>query len=128
MRTKAHAALADGSAFIFIDSINPAGTLNRVVYERMGRIFSESRRYEPYLGGEQAQDVAVYLSTESKFDSADNGKPVNDPAPVQQDAAHRRGGERLQVAHRPPHPVRRDHAAQPGRAVAPSPVSCSPTC
>ncbi len=79
LRAKASAALADGCAFIFIDSIDPVGTLNRTVYERMGRIFEETRAYEPYLGGELCQDVAVYLSTASKFDPADNGKSVNDP-------------------------------------------------
>jgi hypothetical protein len=78
LRAKAHAALSDGSAFIFIDSINPTGTLNAAVYERMGRVFAESQRYEPYLGGERAQDVAVYLSTESKYDFADNGKAMGD--------------------------------------------------
>jgi hypothetical protein len=76
---KASAALADACAFVFIDSIDPVGTLNRTVYERMGRIFDRTKPYEPYLGGELCQDVAVYLSTESKGDPADNGKPVDDP-------------------------------------------------
>ena len=75
---KAYAALADGAAFIFIDSIDPRGTLNPTVYERMGRIFSQTRAYEPYLGGELCQDVGIFLSTESKYDPADNGKPVED--------------------------------------------------
>lgn len=76
---KAHAALADASAFVFIDSIDPVGTLNEAVYERMGRVFAETSAYEPYVGGELRQDIAVYLSTESKFDPADNGKAVDDP-------------------------------------------------
>ena len=78
MRAKAFSCLADGGAFIFIDAIDPVGTLNRRVYERMGRVFAETRAYEPYLGGEMAQDVGVYLSTESKYDPADNGKAVDD--------------------------------------------------
>jgi hypothetical protein len=77
MQTKAAAALADASAFIFIDSIDPVGTLNRAAYERMGRVFGESSKYEPYLGGDLCQDVAVYLSTESKCDLADNGQAVD---------------------------------------------------
>ncbi len=79
LRAKAYASLADGGAFIFIDAIDPVGTLNKAVYERMGEIFNETKEYEKYLGGNLCQDVAVYLSTESKFDFADNGKRVDDP-------------------------------------------------
>src|SRR5690606_6705663 len=63
LRCKAYAALADGGAFVFIDAIDPVGTLNPATYETMGRIFGETKRYEPFLGGERCQDVAVYLST-----------------------------------------------------------------
>lgn len=79
LRAKTYASLADGGAFIFIDAIDPVGTLNKVVYERMGEIFDETKEYEKYLGGNLCQDVAVYLSTESKFDFADNGKTVDAP-------------------------------------------------
>ena len=66
--------------FVFIDAIDPVGTLNRSVYQRMGEIFGETRVYEKYLGGGKlCEDVAVYLSTESKFDFADNGKAPDDP-------------------------------------------------
>lgn len=78
LQAKASAALADGSAFVFIDSIDPLGTLNRAVYERMGSIFAALQAYEAYLGGELCQDVGVYLSTESKCDFADNGRRVDD--------------------------------------------------
>jgi len=79
LRAKAHACLADGGAFIFIDAIDPMGTLSRAVYERMGKVFAETKAYESFLGGELCQDVVVYLSMESKFDPADNGKAVDDP-------------------------------------------------
>jgi hypothetical protein len=79
MRCKASAALADGSAFVFIDSIDPLGTLNRAVFARMGRVFAHTAPYERHLGGELAQDVGIYLSTVSKGDFADNGKAVDDP-------------------------------------------------
>ena len=74
LEAKVSASLADGAAFIFIDSINPEGTLNRAVYERMGEIFSETKEYERYPGGELCQDVAVYFSTESKFDFANTDR------------------------------------------------------
>jgi hypothetical protein len=76
---KAYAALADASAFVFIDSIDPVGTLNPLVYERMRGVFDKMSVYEKYVGGELAQDVGVFLSTESKYDFADNGKRVDDP-------------------------------------------------
>jgi hypothetical protein len=79
LRAKAAAAIGDGCAFIFIDSIDPAGTLNPAVYERMGEVFAEIEPFEQHLGGELCQDVAVYLSTESKCDFADNGKRVDGP-------------------------------------------------
>lgn len=75
---KASAALADSTAFIMIDSIDPVGTLNPLTYERMGRIFNFMKPYQPFLGGQPVQDVAVYFSTESKYNPADNGKPVDD--------------------------------------------------
>jgi len=79
LRTKAYACLADSGAFIFIDGIDPVGTLNRSVYEQMGQIFGETKVYEKYLGGKLCQDVGIYVSTESKCDFADNGKSVDDP-------------------------------------------------
>ena len=79
LEAKAHAALADAAAFVFIDGIDPLGTLNPAVYRRMGEVFSKTKQYEPYLGGRPCEDVAVYLSTESKCDVADNGKDVDDP-------------------------------------------------
>lgn len=69
-------ALAHNGAFLFIDAIDPVGTLNPRVYETMGEIFASSRDYEPYLGGEMCQDVAVYFSLDAKMDLAENGKPV----------------------------------------------------
>ncbi|HET6485645.1 MAG TPA: alpha-amylase family protein [Spirochaetia bacterium] len=79
VRTKAHAALADATAFVFIDSVDPLGTLNPAVYHRMARVFQETRVYEPYLGGQRVEDVVVYLGLTSKCDLADNGKRVDDP-------------------------------------------------
>jgi len=76
LEAKAYAALANAGAFIFIDAIDPVGTLNENVYRRMGEVFNKTKEYEKYLGGEFCQDVAIYFSTESKFDPADNGKKV----------------------------------------------------
>lgn len=74
LRTAYYSSLANNGAFVFIDAINPDGTLNEPVYQTMGMVFEESETYEKYLGGQLCQDVGVYLSTESKFDFKENMK------------------------------------------------------
>jgi hypothetical protein len=76
LELKACSALANGGAFVFIDAVDPVGTLNPRVYERMGGVFAKTRAYEPHLGGDLCQDVAVYWSLDSRFNPADNGKDV----------------------------------------------------
>jgi hypothetical protein len=70
-------ALAHNGAFLFIDAIDPVGTLNPKIYDLMGEVFGKTRHYEPYLGGSMCQDVAVYFSLDSKMDIADSGKQVD---------------------------------------------------
>lgn len=83
LEAKAFSSLADGGAFVFIDGIDPAGTLNPRVYETMGTIFDKIEPYRPFIGGQMCQDIGVYLSCESKFDFADSGKRSDDPTAVQ---------------------------------------------
>jgi len=59
-------AMANHAAFVFIDSIDPTGTLNPNIYKMIGKLFEQTAVYETYLGGQIMADVAVYLSTESK--------------------------------------------------------------
>lgn len=51
LRCKAYASLSDAGAFVFIDAIDPVGTLDPSVYEIMDRVFAETQVYEPYTGG-----------------------------------------------------------------------------
>ncbi len=76
LEAKAAAAIADCAAFIFIDAIDPIGSLNPKVYDRMGRIFDRFMPYYDELGGERVADIAVYYSLDSKFDFAGNGRPI----------------------------------------------------
>jgi hypothetical protein len=78
MKVHAYSALANDGAFLFIDAIDPVGTMNRDVYEIMGRVFGETKAYEKYLGGDLCQDVAIYFSFASKFNPADNGKNISE--------------------------------------------------
>jgi hypothetical protein len=66
--------LAHDGAFLFIDAIDPVGTLNPKVYETLGEVFGKTKVFDPYLGGDFCQDVGVYFSLTSKMDFADNGK------------------------------------------------------
>jgi len=76
MRAQAMAATAMSSAFLFIDAIDPIGTVNPDKYARVGRVFAAAARYEPFLGGDPIEDVAVYFSGHSQMDFAENGTPV----------------------------------------------------
>jgi len=76
LEAQTFSAIANGGAFLFIDAIDPIGTLNESVYETMGEIYGKVERYEKFIGGKLVQDVGVYFSFESKFDPQDNGKSV----------------------------------------------------
>jgi hypothetical protein len=76
LEAKASAAIADSAAFIFIDAVDPIGTVNPKVHERMGRIFDRLMPCYPHLGGDRIQDIAVYYSLDSKFNLSANNRPV----------------------------------------------------
>jgi len=81
LETQAFVAPAHGSAFLVIDAIDPEGTLNAGVYERIRSVFDKLAPYEKELGGELCADVAVYFSGESRFDPAENGKDISEVIP-----------------------------------------------
>ncbi|MDR0601553.1 MAG: alpha-L-fucosidase [Treponema sp.] len=64
-------------ACLLIDAIDPVGTIDSRVYKKIGEIFREAERYEPYLSiGRQSCDVGLYFSLFGKMDSFANGIPV----------------------------------------------------
>ncbi len=76
LRMKAFAAAAHGSACLFIDAIDPDGTIEDKRYSRVGRIFEDVAPYEPFLGGEPIEDVAVYHSSESRMSLGESGRHI----------------------------------------------------
>ena len=76
------ASTAHASAFLFIDAIDPAGTVNAGVYEQIGRVFAKTKRYEEFLGGMPVEDVAVYYSDDSRFRPEDSGRVSPTPRPT----------------------------------------------
>ena len=79
LQAKASAAIADGAAFVFIDAIDPVGTVNYRAHDRMGKVFDRLLPYYEHLGGQRVEDVAIYHSLESKFDMKGNGRHVGSP-------------------------------------------------
>lgn len=79
LEAKASAAVADAAAFIFIDGIDPAGTIDPRPYARMGRVFGRLMPYYPHLGGDRVRDVAIYYSPVSKFNLSAGPRPVAQP-------------------------------------------------
>lgn len=57
-----------GASFI-IDAIDPVGTLDSRVYDRVGKVFERQMPYEPYFRGDMVRDVGVYYSTSGRFNS-----------------------------------------------------------
>ena len=88
MLVEALGTTAHGSAFLFIDAIDPRGTVNAGVYERIGRVFKETARYEAFLGGSPVEDVAIYYSDDSRVLPGDNGCPTQDVIPRQAELPH----------------------------------------
>jgi len=74
LKLHTYLAMAHNAAFVFIDAIEPAGTLNRKVYERMGEIFNNSKNFESFLGGNLIEDIAIYFSFNSKVNLMQNNK------------------------------------------------------
>ncbi|MCA9443519.1 MAG: beta-galactosidase, partial [Candidatus Omnitrophica bacterium] len=79
LKAKAASSIADQAAFVFIDAIDPIGTVNPNAHERMGEVFEDLMGYYSNLGGERVRDVAIYYSLESKFDFRGNGSSVANP-------------------------------------------------
>jgi len=58
---------AHHGASLVIDAIDPRGTMDGRVYERIGRVFKKHMGYEPYLMGERVAEAGVYYSTASRY-------------------------------------------------------------
>jgi len=69
MLTAAH----HGASFI-IDAVDPRVTMDRRVYERIGRVFDRQIPYEPYMNqGKHIEDIGVFYSTTGRYN------PYGDP-------------------------------------------------
>jgi hypothetical protein len=78
LQLMAYAATACASAFLLIAAVNPDGTLNQAMYDRMAPVFANTAPYEPFLGGDPVEDIAIYCSSESKMNFTENGNTITE--------------------------------------------------
>ena len=69
MRAEIMLTAAHHGATMVIDAIDPVGTFDKRVYERIGRVFAEQEAYEPYFTGEMVEDIGLYYSIKSRFNT-----------------------------------------------------------
>ncbi|WP_438447593.1 alpha-L-fucosidase [Gorillibacterium sp. sgz5001074] len=76
LRLSVMTALMHHGACVMIDAIDPRGTLDTRVYDRIGEVFREVERLEPYLEGRLVTDVGVLWNMNGKLDPDQSGLPV----------------------------------------------------
>jgi len=72
--------LAHNGANFLIDAIDPEGTLDRRVYESLGKTYRDLEKYEKYLdpNSRLCQDVVIYFNFNSLHDPAKSGIEITD--------------------------------------------------
>ncbi len=80
LEAQAFSALAHNGRFLFIDAIDPVGTMDPRVFAEMGAVFAKTMPYEPFLqaAAKPLADVGVYFNFESLIDPKENGRRVAD--------------------------------------------------
>ncbi len=67
LKLAAFLTVAHHGANFFIDAIDPKGTMDARFYNKLGEIYRETEKYEPYMGsGELVADVGVYYCVEGR--------------------------------------------------------------
>lgn len=61
--------VANHAATLVIDAIDPRGTMDKRVYERIGKIFEKEKKYEPYMTGRGIYDVGVLYFDSGKYNT-----------------------------------------------------------
>lgn len=60
---------AHHGATLVIDAIDPCGTMDSRVYERLGEVFESVIPFEEYYKGNMIEDIGLYYSLKSKFNA-----------------------------------------------------------
>ncbi|MDD5706019.1 MAG: alpha-L-fucosidase [Kiritimatiellae bacterium] len=78
MRMSVYATMLESGAMLFIDAVNPEGTLTPASYERLRVLYEEVAPYEAWLGGEPVEEIGIYFSSESRMSFQTNGKSLGE--------------------------------------------------
>lgn len=74
---------AHHGANLIIDAIDPIGTLDQRVYERVGKIYREAEVFEPVMSlGRLSYDVALYYDLNGKYNSEAPSAALSDEAHI----------------------------------------------
>lgn len=65
MKTALASTLQHHGATLVIDAIDPVGTMDVRVYERIGEVFEFQKPYEPYFTGAMVEEIGLYYSLRS---------------------------------------------------------------
>ena len=78
LMANAYGSLLSCGSFLFIDAIDPAGTMNPLLYERIKPVNEALMKYAPHIDydAKLIADAAVYFNFDSLVNVADNGKKV----------------------------------------------------
>ena len=78
LRLTALSALMNYGAMVFIDAIDPIGTVHARNFARAGKVYAEVEKYEKEIGGTYCQDVGIYFSYDSVPDFREKRVDVAD--------------------------------------------------
>jgi hypothetical protein len=67
MKVSLSNTMAHHGATLVIDAIDPVGTMDTRVYDRVGQIFDFQKPYEKYFTGDMVEDIGIYYSNRSKL-------------------------------------------------------------
>ncbi len=67
MKTALASTMQHHGATLVIDAIDPVGTVDSRVYDRVGEVFRFQEKYEPYFTGEMVEEVGVYYGMRSRL-------------------------------------------------------------
>jgi hypothetical protein len=70
--------IANDAAIMFIDQVDPVGTIAEANFDLAAPVLAYVQSLEPFLGGDMVQDVGVYVSFDASFDLRQNGQRVAD--------------------------------------------------
>lgn len=68
MKTAVALTMSHHGASFVIDAIDPVGTLDSRVYDKIGEAYRFAEPYEEYYRGEMAEDVGIYYGIKSRLD------------------------------------------------------------